>query len=436
MLDHLSAIDVDVWPGLVRTPQAPLMEMRSRMVHARLVELVNPECAPGADSGAVPSTPVEPALGLEITHGRVINRIVEAGWLGLAEGYLAGEWESDDLPTTLSRLMDVEWEPAWVRWIVGGQHNKLKPQPRAGELPVALMHFTDGGFGSWGSAQFDSGVATTLSQPINWRGHRVVVDETDISAPDPVVFADLEPAVQRRVDSMLDACKVGPGSVVCEFPASSGLLAMTAARRGATVDVITSDPSYARAVRKLVAHERLGGAIRVEVIDAPVPSPRSWSGHYDAVLSVERVETLGESGAEEFFQAIDRLLVPGGRACVQTLIDRGITNDGVLDPWRAYIWPGLSYLTDSRVRQTVEKNTGLSLAAITRMSPHALVTVQLWREHFATQVRQAAAAGIDRVYRRLWDFALATLEALFTRQELGCVQYVLEKPHERRLPPR
>ena len=43
------------------------------------------------------------------------------------------------------------------------------------------------------------------------------------------------------------------------------------------------------------------------------------------------------------------------------------------------------------------------------------------------EMRQAAAAGFDPVYRRLWDYQLALHEALVDAGALDCVQLVMRR---------
>ena len=67
-------------------------------------------------------------------------------------------------------------------------------------------------------------------------------------------------------------------------------------------------------------------------------------GSYDKVASIEMIEAIGEKQFPVFFDAVDRLLVPGGRACVQTILDprralAAVPQDAGLD--RAPRLPGL-----------------------------------------------------------------------------------------------
>ena len=56
--------------------------------------------------------------------------------------------------------------------------------------------------------------------------------------------------------------------------------------------------------------------MHLEVIDAPVPGPRDWRGRYDAIVSVEKLEVLGEGDRVRYVRALDRLLTIGvSRRC-------------------------------------------------------------------------------------------------------------------------
>ena len=69
-----------------------------------------------------------------------------------------------------------------------------------------------------------------------------------------------------------------------------------------------------------------------------------------------------------------------------------------------------------------DRDTGLRLVEEHRLDVHAEETLRLQAELFRARRREAAAAGFDVVFRRLWDFqyalrlALVRIGALEARQ--------------------
>lgn len=292
--------------------------------------------------------------------------------------------------------------------------------PAPGELPEALVELYAGATRATGSAQFSSASRTSA--------HEDGIDFTWFGEPDPVERLDLDDAQRRRITTMLDEAEVGPGDRVLEMPSSGGQLAVQAAKRGARVDVLTSDEDHADAVRARVHSAGVGGAVNVEVIAGPVPSPRQWSGRYEAIFSVERMETLGLGGLSHYLKAVDRMLSDDGLAVIQSIIatdEMRETARESLDVMRAYVWPALEYPTVQQVREAAAEHTQLTVVAENNLSAHLRASLPLWRANFLSRERQAAAAGFDPVFRHLWDYQLALHEALATAEDIGCVQFVL-----------
>ncbi|AGP30715.1 class I SAM-dependent methyltransferase [Corynebacterium terpenotabidum] len=415
-------IDPERWPDLVRRPEAALLGTRAARVRERLETLTR-------DNG-ISLTPAD-SPHFFMRDGLVLDRIVSDGWLGLAEGYMAGEWSADPLPQVLGVLLTRPLEAGFGGFVARRRRRDFG-RVGSGELPDALTELYTGETRATGSALFSSGVRTSATRDETQFGRNVSVVESWMDAPDHLDRADLDDAQVHRITRMLDMGRVGPGDRVLELPSSGGALAVLAARRGARVDVLTSDPDHADAVRRRAHAAGVGGAVRVETIRGQLPSPRQWSGDYDAVFSVERMEILGDGGTEQFLSVVHRMLVPGGVAVIQSVVEGGRSSlaDEVvtqsLDVMRAYVWPALQYPTIGHVVSRANR-AGLELAREVHLGSHFGETLRLWRSAFRSRERQAAAAGFDPVYRRLWDYQFALHEALVVAGALDCVQFILRR---------
>ncbi|WP_297004765.1 class I SAM-dependent methyltransferase [uncultured Corynebacterium sp.] len=415
-------IDPERWPDLVRRPEATLLGVRAARLRERL-ELLTRDHGIALTPGARPR--------FVVRDGLVLDRIVAGGWLGLAEGYMAGEWTAEPLPEVLRVLLSQPLESG-LGALVSRRRRRDFGDAGPGELPDALVELYAGETRTTGSALFASGTRTSTTRETTQFNRLTPVVESWMDAPVDVERADLDGAQVHRINRMLDMARTGPGDRVLELPSSGGALAVIAARRGARVDVLTSDPDHAEVVRARAHAAGVGGAVRVETIRGAVPSPRQWSGSYDAVFSVERAETLGDEGLGRFFGAVERMLAPGGVAVVQSVVRNegdGLPDDMVaqsLDVMRAYVWPALQYPTSARMGEQANR-AGLELVREVHIGSHLALTLGLWRATFLSHERQAAAAGFDPVYRRLWDYQLALHEALVGADALDCVQFILRR---------
>ncbi len=159
-----------------------------------------------------------------------------------------------------------------------------------------------------------------------------------------------------------------------------------------------------------------------------IPSPRNFVSDYEAVINVERLETFGISGMTRWLRSAERLLADRGTIVVQMAVATDAFDEAAqrsIELIRAYVWPQLHYVTMDEFRRVVDRETGLRVAAEEYIPAHFATTLRLQRGIFAGKSREAAGIGYDRVFRRLWDYSLALLEALVESGRLTMVQIEL-----------
>lgn len=424
-------VDPERWPHVVAAPQASMMSHRAAKVQQRMAALLQ-DRGVGVSSGG-------DAPWCEISDGETVDRIVADGWLGFGESFMAGLWDAEPLVDVLGVLLEQPWEGgvgAWLGRRKAAQRGRVT-DPVAGELPYSLVELFAGATRSSGAALFHSAARSTERNPVvlskarRGRGEgAMLVDQTWFGEPAAVDRVDLDEAQRRRVSTMLDLAHVGPGDRVLEMPSTGGELAIAAARRGARVDVLTSSVEHADAVWARVRSAGVAGAVEIEVLPGPIPTPRQWNGRYDAIFSVERLETLGQVGMGQYLRAVDRMLDSEGVAVVQTVVATASCRDTAreaLDVSRAYIWPALDYPTVPALRDAIGRHTDLRVIAENYLGEHYSATLALWQENFLANHRLAAAAGFDGVFRKLWYFHLALHEAMVRGGDLDCVQVALRR---------
>ena len=238
-------------------------------------------------------------------------------------------------------------------------------------------------------------------------------------------LADLETAQLAKIDAILDSAGVTAGSRVLEIGTGWGTLAIRAAQRGATVTTVTLSVEQAA-----LAQQRVDAAGIADRVEVAVRDYRDQEGLFDALVSVEMIEAVGEEYWPEYFRKIDSLLAPGGKAAIQAILiahDRLVATRNTYTWIHKYIFPGGMLPSTDAISQVTRRHTSLHVSNIAPMGQHYAHTLRLWREQFVSRWQSVQALGFDDRFCRMWEFYLAYCEAGFRTGYLDVAQIRIER---------
>ena len=154
---------------------------------------------------------------------------------------------------------------------------------------------------------------------------------------------------------------------------------------------------------------------------------------FDAICSIEMVKAVGQAYWPSYFGSVARLLKPGGRACIQSIvIDDALFERYVqgTDFIQQYIFPGGCLPSPSRIRAAAQA-AGLRVVEEFAFGYDYAETLRRWHQRFVQQRSKVQAQGFDARFQRTWEFYLAYCEAAFDARSIDVVQYTLIKDGER-----
>jgi cyclopropane-fatty-acyl-phospholipid synthase len=386
------------WPDIERVPHSAVRAAVARRLFARVAARLSLEVE-------LPDG-VRPGTGPRITLNRpdaFFHRVGADGLIGVGEAYTAGDWDAPDLPALLTELAArmSTLVPPRLQWIRRWYAKRI---PDDGSISAARQNI---------HRHYD------LSNEL----FAAFLDETMTYSS--ALFADgdtLADAQRRKIDRLLDLAEVGAGSRVLEIGTGWGELAIRAAARGARVTSITISEEQRKLAIERVADAGYADRVAVELRDY-----REAEGSYDAIVSVEMIEAVGERYWPVFFATLDRLLAPGGRVALQAITmphDRMLATRTTYTWVQKYIFPG-GLLPSVEALERAMSATSLRLAAQTPMGPDYARTLRLWRERF--EAADIEDLGFDAVFRRMWRFYLAYSEAGFRSGYIDVRQLLLER---------
>jgi cyclopropane-fatty-acyl-phospholipid synthase len=210
---------------------------------------------------------------------------------------------------------------------------------------------------------------------------------------------------------------------VLEIGCGWGSFALVAAGEyGARVTGLTLSRAQAELARDRVAAAGLGERAEILVEDF-----RQHEGSYDKVASIEMVEAVGERQLPIFFAALERFLVPGGVACVQSILvpdERWPRYRRSPDWIERHVFPGCLIPSLGALRSVIAC-TRLRIDDVEEVGLHYAETLRRWRERFHASLDDVRRLGYDERFVRTWDFYLSFCEAAFRTRWLGDAQLVL-----------
>ena len=337
------------------------------------------------------------------------SRIATRGKLGLGESYTADEWDADDLVAFFELLLGNADAAA-------ERHANLR---RLLELRPRLRRRN-------GLARARRNIA--YHYDLGNDLFELMLDETMTYSC--AVFerpeATLAEAQTAKLDRLCRLLDLGPEDHVLEIGCGWGSFARHAAdTRGCRVTAITISREQAA-----VARERTRG-LPVEILERDY---RSVDGRYTKVVSIEMLEAIGADQFGTFFATIDRVLAPGGRAAVQTILvpeQRWDRYRRTPDWIERYVFPGCLIPSLEALARAAKRHSRLGIYGVDEIGEHYAETLRRWRAGFHARIEDVRQLGYDRRFERTWDFYLAFCEAAFRTRALRDAQLLLARAGSR-----
>jgi cyclopropane-fatty-acyl-phospholipid synthase len=354
-----------------------------------------------------------PHAALHLHNWQPCAAALKSGDIGFAESFIAGHWSTPNLTELLGLL--VRNRAAVERTIYGSWLGRLYYR-----VKHLLNRNTRANSQKNIHAHYDLGNAfyrLWLDPTMNYSS---ALFTGDLTQP-------LSEAQSAKVRRALAQCQVKPGDRVLEVGCGWGALAdMVTTEFGASVVGVTLSTEQLGFARDRL--QRLGMADRADlrlqdyrdICDAP----------FDAICSIEMIEAVGREYWPTYFATLARLLKPGGRACVQSIVIDDALFDRYVDGTdfiQQYIFPG-GCLPCPREFRAQARAAGLEVVDEFAFGPDYAETLRRWREAFLAARSEVLQGGFDERFMRIWEFYLAYCEAAFAEGNIDVLQYTLQKP--------
>jgi cyclopropane-fatty-acyl-phospholipid synthase len=355
----------------------------------------------------------KPGLNAEIVlHDfQALKRLYSGGNVGFAEGYLAGEWDSPDVPALLEMMAQN----------LDGHRDLLKGRPVT-RLVNRLFHLLNRNTRSGSRrnimAHYDLGNAFYS----RWLDPSMTYSSARFKTP----AQDLTEAQANKYRELAERMALRPGHSVLEIGCGwGGFAEFAAGEMGCDVTAITISKEQHDFARKRLFEKGLAEKARIVLQDY-----RDVEGRFDRVASIEMFEAVGERYWPAFFGKVGETLRPNGVAGLQIIT----IDDRYFDLYRRsvdfiqkHVFPGGMLPSPTALHQQVAK-AGLTWVSDVRFGQDYAQTLARWRGRFLGAWDEIKPLGFDERFKRLWTYYLSYCEAGFRAGSIDVAQIAIAKP--------
>lgn len=363
--------------------------------------------------------PADLQAALTVHRPRFFRQAVLGGTLAVADSYIRGDWDCDDL-TSLFRIFVRNRGSAghlnrgWARLFGLGHHlyHRWNANTRGGSRRNIAAHY------DLGNAFYRLWLDDTLAYS---------------SGIFPSAGTSLQEASTEKFDRVCRKLELGQDMDVLEIGTGWGGFALHAAGTyGSRVTTTTISREQAALARQRFAAAGLSDRITLLEQDY-----RDLDGQFDRLVSIEMVEAVGHRFLDDYFRQCGRLLRPDGSLVLQAIVmpERGYqTYLKSVDFIQRYVFPGGCLPSLGSMLAAAGRTTDLRFVHAEDFAPHYAETLRQWRSAFQQREDEVRSLGYPDEFIRLWNYYLCYCEAAFEERCIGVLQVQFDKPRCRRDP--
>lgn len=351
----------------------------------------------------------EPRAEIRLHSLKPLRRFLQGGQLGVAESYMAGEWDCPDLVALIqwalgneAKMPELNNGKAWIRVLNRLIHLKRSNTKKGSRKNIAYHYDLGNDFYQlWLDESMTYSAALFAHE--NQSLHEAQLNK------------------YRRIAEMLD---LKPGQQLLEVGCGWGGFAEFAAHEfGVKVHGVTLSQEQLSFARARIESAKLDHLCSFSLTDY-----RDVAAQYDHIVSIEMFEAVGEEHWDTYFTQLKNCLRPGGKAILQIIsIDEARFEEYRRNPdfIQRYIFPGGMLPSPERLTLAAAQQ-GFDITDEVLFGLDYATTLARWRHRFIEQWPRIQAQGFDDRFRRMWLYYLAYCEGGFRYKTIDVGLYQLE----------
>ena len=343
-----------------------------------------------------------------IKHPSMNYNLVRKGSIGLAESYMQGYFETDNL----SNLIEITAKNIKLIYKFSGLldfsainvvKNKFIKNTKKRSRENIAKHY------DLGNDFFSLWLDETLT-------YSSAIFENDKQT--------LSEAQNNKYQKLINLLKPKNNSKVLEIGCGWGGFAEYLGKNyNVNLDCITISKKQYDFTKERIHKAGLNEKINIQIKDY-----RDLKGKYDSIASIEMIEAVGQNYLESYFKTIKNNLSSNGSAAIQAIT----IDDNLFDRYKnkqdfiqKYIFPGGFLPNKGSINKYVSEN-GLSIKSYESYANHYANTLAIWRNEFNKKWELIKNQGFDLTFKRMWEFYLSYCEAGFKSKNIDLIQFSLQ----------
>ena len=364
-----------------------------------------------ASSSSVGRHPLH--VTLMIHDSAVYRQLLLGGSIALADSYINGEWDTDDLTglirlaaRNLAVLNKLENRFAGVSKAFEKAKHQLRSNDKSGSKSNILAHY------DLGNDMYQRFLDDTMMY------------SSAVYRTPEVTLSD---AQQHKLSLICQRLQLTADDHVIEIGTGWGGFAIYAATHyGCHITTTTiSDAQYDEAKRRVDA---AGLSDKITLLKQDY---RELTGQYDKLVSIEMIEAVGHEYLPTFFAKCDSLLKTTGLMVLQAITFNDQDYQDYIDSVdfiQTHIFPGGCLLSNQELNTQFTEQTDMVIKQLHDYGFDYAYTLRDWRAAFMAQRTEIEALGYDDAFIRLWNFYFCYCEGGFLERTIGVVQLTAVKP--------
>ena len=345
---------------------------------------------------------------IKINKPGLTYQIVKSGSTGLAEAYMRGDFETDDL-TNLIELTakNIKLVYKFSGLLDFSLFNKIRnfllKNNKSRSKKNISKHY------DLGNEFFSLWLDPTLTYS------SAIFDQKD---------NDLEKAQINKYKKLVELIRPKSGNKILEIGCGwGGFAEYVGKNHDVKLDCITISKKQFEYASNRIFKNGLNEKINIQFKDY-----RDVKQKYNSIASIEMIEAVGQNYLENYFKTIKTNLVRDGSAAIQAitiddnLFDRYKTKEDFI---QKYIFPG-GFLPSKKKLYDLSQNNGLAINQYNSYGLHYSNTLKIWRDEFFKKWEEISKQGFDNKFKRMWHFYLSYCEAGFKSKNIDLIQFSLQ----------